>query len=1121
MASKVPPVLAALKSDFEKYPEPVLERFERSAKRMPSALTDDQLLFWAKMGITIADQTVRSWEAASHFYQVSPAVLASMPYSYFEKWMECGSKLCEESPTLASAYFEASPGAMGKLRSRHIESWAGLGDSLYKGTWKSSTLACKFFAHSPALLDTLSFQELERFAGFLDALSHRSYDLASECLALGEQIFPLVGEDKDAFLSLASTLVDTGWREVKSFFEAGSKALPRIEPDQRLRFMKLAENLVQNGGTNIPGTMLEISQALSELEEENHSIVLGLSENLLDEEALAMPEFIKSAPNALEKLTISQLGRWYEEGVNTLKQNRDGGLAYFRIESSHSEEVIEALSSGIEFDRVKPVMEMYCRGLAGAEIKLAQTGDLVEKNIGWVSNESPTTEGSTVYVPTAVDRYTSKEENFSWFKVVSTHQVAHLEFGSFGFEFETKSTLFDDLRPRLEEIRTESASKKLEEQVEAALHQPEGSELEEIGTAESEEIDTDAEETSQGLERAWLTDMQRYFDLFEDRKLALDIFTVVEDGRLDSRVKIEYPGIKSSYTKVQSDSHENRVDIKELPAREALVEFMVRLSLQQYEGVEAPIRYVDEARRIAVLAKRVLVPEATVEDVSEASLRIYAIIAGIPNEEIPPEDWDDMDFEDEDEDEYEDPDEMEQLLQQIGMGMEMELRPEGEEEYESIEDVDFRGDFKPELAQLMTELRMQQQDQMTDAEGEPLTQEQLQELLENSAELDLQAVQGEIQESSGMFADNIMKEAGADMPQSPENSQGPFVHVDEEGGELESAEPETFVYDEWDFRADDYKPRWCVVKQKMMQEGDPTYFGATLNEYGTLVTRIRRQFEMMVPEMMRKERKLMDGEDIDIDDVIENMVDIKTGASPDEKFYWRRNKVQRDVAVAFLLDTSASTAEAIDEGKKNQDDWDAPDDPVEYMVWLRTRRGEQMRRSYKRIIDMEKESMVLLINALEAIGDTYGIYGFSGYGRENVEYYTVKDLQENFSDRVKKRIDRIAPLHATRMGPAIRHTAYKLEQTDARTKILFMISDGRPQDRGYSREGVEKEYAVHDTKMAFDEAKKKGINSFCLTVDKNGHDYLKTMCSDMGYEILDDINDLPERLLVLYRRLTM
>ena len=87
--------------------------------------------------------------------------------------------------------------------------------------------------------------------------------------------------------------------------------------------------------------------------------------------------------------------------------------------------------------------------------------------------------------------------------------------------------------------------------------------------------------------------------------------------------------------------------------------------------------------------------------------------------------------------------------------------------------------------------------------------------------------------------------------------------------------------------------------------------------------------------------------------------------------------------------------------------------------------------------------------------------------------------------------------------------------------MLFLISDGRPQDRGYSREGVEKEYAVHDTKKALDEAKNRSINAFCLTVDKNGHDYLKTMCEDVGYEILDDINSLPKRLLYLYKRLTM
>ena len=60
-----------------------------------------------------------------------------------------------------------------------------------------------------------------------------------------------------------------------------------------------------------------------------------------------------------------------------------------------------------------------------------------------------------------------------------------------------------------------------------------------------------------------------------------------------------------------------------------------------------------------------------------------------------------------------------------------------------------------------------------------------------------------------------------------------------------------------------------------------------------------------------------------------------------------------------------------------------------------------------------------------------------------------------------------------------------------------------------------------ETSRSMLEASDKNINAFCLTVDKNGHDYLKTMCADMGYEILDDIYALPQRLLYLYRRLTI
>ena len=1091
MENKAAAVIEEARQELAKSPALVLEEFDRVLDKLPDHLTVPQTSTWALAGVEIAGQTVRSWEAAAQYYRVSHEVIGYMPFNYFVKWTRCGASLCQESPTLATAYFEASPGTISKLRSRHIESWAALGQSLYRGTWKSSTLASKFFASSPSLVNTLSFPELEQFVAFLDALSHRSYDLAAECLTLGQQLFPLIGEDRGAFISLASALVDTGWREVKSFFESGARALPRIESGQRLRFLKLAERLVKGGGTNIPMSMLEMSQSLAEIDKEAHGRVLGLSESLLTESPAAVPEFIKSIPVALEKITVPQVDRWFEKGLELLKQNPEGGLAFFKIESTYSEQVIEALSSGVEFDRIKTVMEMYCRALAGAEIKLAATEELVGKNIGWVSSESASTEGSTVYVPSVVDRYTVKDDNFSWFKVVSTHQVAHLEFGSFRFEFETPSTLFKDMRLDVEKKKTPIS--------------PDNGNTQAVEGA--------------GLEKAWLTDMQRFFNLFEDRKLSLDIFTVIEDGRLDATVKQEYPGIRRPYTRVQIDSLNDRPDIKERPAREAMVEFLVRVSLQQDKRLPAPKEYAREARRIASIARRVLTSEATVEDVGEATLRVYAIISAIPNEEVSPEEWDDVDL-DEGEEEFADSEEMEQLLQRIAQGMEMELRPEGEEEYDSSEEVDYRGDFKPELAQLMTQLRMQKEEG-GEASGEPMTQEMLEELLKNSAELEMQATQADLQNTTGLFANNILKEAGVKLPQNLESGQGPLVHVEEDGGALEVTEPQTFVYDEWDFRADDYKPRWCIVRQKTMAEGDTAFYATTLHNYRTLVGQIKRQFELMVPETFRKVRKLEDGEEIDIDDVIEALIDIRTGVSPSEKFYWRRNKIQRDVAVAFLLDTSASTAEAIDEGKRTPEDWDAPDDPVEYMVWLRTRRGEAVRRSYKRIIDVEKEAVVLLINALVAIGDIYGIYGFSGYGRENVEFFTIKDLEEAFSDKVKQRIDRIAPLHATRMGPAIRHATSKLEMADARTKLLFLISDGRPQDRGYSREGGEKEYAVHDTRMALDEAKHKDIKSFCLTVDKAGHDYLQTMCQDIGYEVLDDVHALPERLLYLYKSLTM
>ena len=160
-----------------------------------------------------------------------------------------------------------------------------------------------------------------------------------------------------------------------------------------------------------------------------------------------------------------------------------------------------------------------------------------------------------------------------------------------------------------------------------------------------------------------------------------------------------------------------------------------------------------------------------------------------------------------------------------------------------------------------------------------------------------------------------------------------------------------------------------------------------------------------------------------------------------------------------------------------------------------------------------------MMDSLEAIGDRYGVYGFSGHGRDNVEFYVIKDIEEFFhGHRQTLRPHRSAPRHAHGSGDPPYHG--EAAQTANHSKFLFLISDGRPQDRGYSQEGAEKAHAVQDTRMAMIEARREGIHPFCLTVDKEGNDYLRTMMDDFSYEVLADVSLLPRRLPQLYKKLT-
>ena len=71
-----------------------------------------------------------------------------------------------------------------------------------------------------------------------------------------------------------------------------------------------------------------------------------------------------------------------------------------------------------------------------------------------------------------------------------------------------------------------------------------------------------------------------------------------------------------------------------------------------------------------------------------------------------------------------------------------------------------------------------------------------------------------------------------------------------------------------------------------------------------------------------------------------------------------------------------------------------------------------------------------------------------------------------------------------------------------------------------ARSGGEHEYGVQDTAQALREAAAAGIETFCVTVDRSGHDYLRRMCPTDRYMVIEETGELPEALEKAYRQLT-
>lgn len=287
-----------------------------------------------------------------------------------------------------------------------------------------------------------------------------------------------------------------------------------------------------------------------------------------------------------------------------------------------------------------------------------------------------------------------------------------------------------------------------------------------------------------------------------------------------------------------------------------------------------------------------------------------------------------------------------------------------------------------------------------------------------------------------------------------------------------------FLYNEWDFRRQDYRKAWCVLRELEVKPQPGAFVARTLARHGHHLLHLRKAFEALRGEDRRLKKEPV-GDEVDLDALVEARADAATGLEMSDRLFTRLHKVERDIAVMFMVDMSGSTQGWVNEA--------------------------------------EREALLLLCEALQSLGDRYAIYGFSGMTRKRCEVYRVKRFDERYDDAVRERIAGITPRDYTRMGVAIRHLSSLLNQVEARTRLLVTLSDGKPDDYGGEYRG---EYGIEDTRRALIEAKRAGVHPFCITIDREGQDYLPHMYGPVNYVIVDSVEKLPYRVSEIYRRLT-
>ncbi len=918
-----------------------------------------------------------SWTTADSFLKISIDLVGRVGFDGLKKIADLSLLIAQENVYGAVSLLEKCPSLMDRLlqllqygdRSL-VKAVYGIGADVARVNW---TTAVSLLEKSPEIIERVGLQGLEQIADLGSQLASNNSRIAVSLLGISPELLDRIDfEGLSVVATYCNHVAQSSWETAVSLLH---------------RSTDLIDRLSQFGDRSL---VIDVYRLMDHVAKISWRVSVGLLEKSVDYVELAGYEGLAFIAHRAQELA----------GIS-----EKNAVSFAKGESIEFADFMENIPKGLELKRVKTVLSNYLMALLGYRVEIEE-------------GKSASTDGHTIYLPKRVREFEDDEANFIYYKVISTHQEAHLEYGSFDFEMKD-----------VEELTTRVEKKYGKNDV--------------IGVSE----------------------IERFYQFFPEPELAKDLINIFEDYRIEARLIKEYPVLGEHILYVNNHNLIKRPSLKTLTNDKQRSVEVIGRALIADKMEENLTDAVDGVLQCALsLSRSLLSSHAGVHDAARVATDMYF------------------------------------LIDETFTGPYLQIKPISKpiDEVRVNQNIGSFGRASRNIGEKLKGEAGQKDNQPKGAhaphsepsgETNPSSIQPDQDKI--AGEKDHDASHNSMNYYSVARIERLLRDLFKEKGITPKEIESKTQHM--KPGEIElflnrlissikiktelEGEKGTHLYPEWGDDIDGYRENWSRIREQDLKGTSQSFYNETVQKHSGLLKRIRREFQMLKPEDFTRLERQYDGDEIDLDAAVEYFIDRKIGTSPSENNYMRTEKKKRDIAVVFLIDMSRSTKGAT--------------------------------------IHCEKEALIIMSEALREVGDAFAIFGFSGDNRDNVDFYTIKDFEESYNQAVRARISAIDYGFENRDGTALRHTISILKKREEKTKLIILISDGKPVDKEYSGN-----YAIEDTRMALKEARKYGINTFCITVDKSAAEYLPRMYSHSSWTVIDDVKKLPEKISRIYGGLT-